>query len=238
MPKPSWLLIPGHMCDSRMWADISPLLLQAGYDVALADLSLGRSIDEMARRQIDNLDGPTRIAGFSMGGMVALRMWAIAPEMVISMALIDTNARPDLPERATMRLEQQQKARAGLLREVITQELVPHYFGQAATADPKYSALVVDMADALGGDVFIRQSEAIRLRPDSRGLLQHITCPCLVIGGLDDRLCSAGWQRELASEIPDSQLILLEGVGHFAPLEAPRAVAKALIASGRSSATR
>ena len=231
--QPPWMLIPGHMCDHRMWSGVRPALIKNGIDVLDADLSLDDCIEDMARRALNCLDRPTVVVGFSMGGMVALRMQAAAPQMIAAMGLINTNARPDLPERAQMRLEQQNRVQHGMLSAVVRDELLPHYFFDAARLDPGQVALVQAMAAALGPEVFLRQSEAIRLRPDSRRDLGGVQCPTIVIGGLDDRLCLAEWQRDLAAGISSAAQELLPCVGHFAPLEAPTLVGEALLSWAR-----
>lgn len=227
-----WMLVPGHMCDARMWSGVLPALRESGLQTLFADLGLDDRVGDMARRALDSLDCPAVVVGFSMGGMVALRMKAMAPGRIAGLVLIDTNARPDLPERALMRREQQRRVRDGKLAQVVREELLPHYFRDTGARDPALAALVEEMAIELGPEVFIRQSEAIRLRPDARSELAQIRCPTIVIGGLEDRLSAAEWQRDLASGIEAADLVLLPNVGHFAPLEAPDALVDALLSWG------
>lgn len=229
-PPTPWLFVPGHMCDARMWTGVQPAFRAAGVELMDADISLDDSIDAMAERALRLLDRPSVVCGFSMGGMVALRMQAFAPERIAGLALLDTNARADLPERARMRVEQQQRVRAGLLADVVGQEMLPHYFGRSGDLDPGFGSLILAMAEALGPDVFIRQSKAIRDRPDSTHRLRAIACPSIVLGGLNDRLCSAEWQRNMATRIKGAEQLLLPDVGHFAPLEAAAVVSEALLA--------
>lgn len=231
-----WLLLPGHMCDRRLWSAMITDVEAAGIEVLHADVTLDSRIEDMAERAVHQLDRPAVIVGFSMGGMVGLRMQALAPERVAGLALIDTNARPDLPERAQMRMEQQRKVRAGLLLEVVRTELLPHYFAVQNGADAEHASLILAMAAEIGSDVFVRQADAIRTRPDARPGLAAVTCPTIVLGGLEDRLCAADWQRALAVSIPGAEQVLLPHVGHFAPLEAPAAVAENLLAWARRHA--
>lgn len=56
---------------------------------------------------------------------------------------------------------------------------------------------------------------------DTRPILPAIACPTLVIGGEADRIVSAELQRELASLIPNSRLVLYKGYGHAASVEHP-----------------
>ncbi len=56
---------------------------------------------------------------------------------------------------------------------------------------------------------------------DNRAVVSAIRCPTLVIGGADDRIIDAELQREMASLIPGSQLMLYPGYGHGNDQENP-----------------
>jgi pimeloyl-ACP methyl ester carboxylesterase len=50
-----------------------------------------------------------------------------------------------------------------------------------------------------------------------------------VIAGDRDPWVPFGVQRALAAEIPDARFVVVEGCGHFVPLERPDAVTRTLI---------
>jgi pimeloyl-ACP methyl ester carboxylesterase len=56
---------------------------------------------------------------------------------------------------------------------------------------------------------------------DQREILPRIECPTLVIGGQDDRYVPAEVQREMAQRIPNGELELCPGFGHFNDMENP-----------------
>jgi pimeloyl-ACP methyl ester carboxylesterase len=55
-----------------------------------------------------------------------------------------------------------------------------------------------------------------------------ITAPTLVIAGRQDKLVDIRTAPQVARIIPDSRLMMLEGVGHVAQMEVPRTVARAM----------
>jgi pimeloyl-ACP methyl ester carboxylesterase len=58
----------------------------------------------------------------------------------------------------------------------------------------------------------------------------QIAAPTLVIGGRQDRLVDIRVAPQVARVIPDSRLLILDGVGHVAQMEVPRMVARAVAA--------
>jgi proline iminopeptidase len=62
---------------------------------------------------------------------------------------------------------------------------------------------------------------------DARAQLPLIRARCLVIAGAHDTLKEKK-SREIHDGVPDSQFLLLEGSGHFAPAEEPEAFRKAV----------
>jgi pimeloyl-ACP methyl ester carboxylesterase len=57
----------------------------------------------------------------------------------------------------------------------------------------------------------------------------RVSAPTLVIGGRQDRLVDVRVSPQVARVIPDSRLMMLEGVGHVAQMEVPRTVARAVL---------
>jgi pimeloyl-ACP methyl ester carboxylesterase len=56
----------------------------------------------------------------------------------------------------------------------------------------------------------------------------RISAPTLVIAGRQDKLVDIRTAPQVARLIPDSRLMMLEGVGHVAQMEVPRSVARAV----------
>ena len=64
------------------------------------------------------------------------------------------------------------------------------------------------------------------LKDDIRDNLNDIKVPTLIIHGSIDKICPVGADRYMAKKIPDSKLIILEGVGHAPFLTQPERVNK------------
>ena len=223
-PAPLPLLLPGNMCDARLWsAEVRAVL----GDAVDADLTRDDTIAAMAARALASTEGPLIPIGFSMGAIVAVEMAVMAPDRIAGLVLIGYNATADLSERAAHRPLQQAEVRAGRLERILVEELKPNYLAAANRTDTTLLRLLHDMGMTLGRDVFIRQSEALRLRADRVAALAQITCPVLLMAGEEDALCPPAWHHRWLGLIPDATLIVAP-TGHMLPLEAPWALADAL----------
>jgi len=225
------LLIPGNMCDARLWdgAVRDALRTATGRAAVDADTAEDDTISAMAARALAATAGPLIPVGFSMGAIVAVEMAVMAPERIAGLVLIGYNAAADLPERAAHRPRQQAEVRAGGLERVLVEELKPNYLAAANRRNAALLTLLRDMGMALGPEVFVRQSEALRLREDRVDALARLTCPVLLIAGEEDALCPPTWHRRWQGLIPQAQLHIA-ATGHMLPLEAPGALADRLAA--------
>ena len=227
---PPIVLLPGNMCDGRLWQPIADRLVAEGYPVQHAVPLEQDSIGQMAEAVLADVDGAFVAIGFSMGAIVAAEIARRTPERIAALGLIAFNAAADLPERAAVRPRQQDAVRAGLLETIVADELKPNYLADANRSDAALLATVMTMARSLGPDAFIAQSEALRRRDDLRPALPDFAMPVLLACGSEDRLCPPEWHRTWASLIgPNARLTEVAGAGHLVPLEQPAALADALL---------
>ena len=84
------VLIPGMMCDARMWGGIPAALHPC--PVAHAIPTEADTMAELARILLRRAPRRFALAGLSMGGILAMEVLAQAPERVERLALLDTSA--------------------------------------------------------------------------------------------------------------------------------------------------
>ncbi len=220
------LLIPGNMCDARLWTPrFRTVLAERGLTIADADTARDATIAGMAERALAATQGPLLPIGFSMGAIAALALARLAPGRVVGAVLIGLNAGADLPGRSAARIGQQLEVRAGGLERVLVEELKPHYLGAAHRDDRVLLDLLRDMGMALGPQVFLAQSEALRTRDDHRAVLDGFPGPVLLACGAQDALCPPAWHQGWAARLPDAELHIFEDAGHMLPLEEDDALA-------------
>jgi pimeloyl-ACP methyl ester carboxylesterase len=225
--RPPLLLLPGLLCDERLWGDQAAALAPLARPV-VADLTLDDRVEAMAARALATLTGSFALAGLSMGGYVALEVLRQAPGRVTRLALLDTSARPDTLEQTRRRRGLITLSRSGQFRGV-TPRLLPQLI-HPSRLDGPVAAEVMAMAERIGQDAFLRQQEAIMHRPDSRPDLARIAVPTLVGVGADDALTPPHLAEEMAAMIPGARLRRFAEAGHLPTMETPEAVTAAMAA--------
>ncbi len=227
---PKILLIPGNMCDARLWRPVADRLTAAGHTATALGAPTGDSIAAMAQGVLSAHTGPLVSVGFSMGAIVAATMATLAPDRISGLGLVAFNASADLPDRAAARPRQQERVREGALAAIVSDELKPNYLALANRDNAALRALVMDMAEAVGPARFLSQSEALRTRNDLRPDLAGLAMPVMLAAGREDRLCPPAWHAVWRDAIgPHARLHVIDDAGHLVPLEQPEALADALI---------
>lgn len=220
------LMLPGLLLDERLYAPQIVALADLA-EPRVADLTGADSIAGMAEQVLTTAPERFALCGLSMGGYVALEIMRRAPERVLKLALLDTQARPDPDERRAGRREQIAKAEDGQFDEVAGQ-LLQLFIHPQRQNDAVLTDAVRAMAAKVGVAGFRRQQTAIMNRPDSRSSLATIGCATLVLCGRHDIPTPVELHEEMAAAIPDATLVVLPHCGHLSPLEQPAAVSAQL----------
>ncbi|MFG3697102.1 alpha/beta fold hydrolase [Micromonospora sp. NPDC047620] len=198
--------------------------------------------------------GPVHLFGNSLGGAISVQVAGLRPDLVRTLTLISP-ALPFLDFRRSLqgrmlpllaiprgeRLAARQLAR--LAPEVMAQQVMEACIGDLSRISEQrrqealeeirvryeaehYAAAYVRTFRGLVSS-FLRS-----YLPGSGSLWRLagvVRAPTLVIGGRHDRLVDVRVAPQTARVVPDSRLLMLDGVGHVAQLEVPRLVARAVL---------
>ena len=219
------VLVPGLACSARLYSPQIEALWRFG-PITVADHTRDETMDAIAKRILANAPPRFALAGLSMGGFISLAMMRLAPERIDRLALLDTNARADTPERTAEREKFIAMAQAGKFSEV-NAALTPRYLHPNHRGEA-FRKIVNDMAEDVGADGFIRQQCAIMGRPDSRPMLPGIKCPTLVLVGDSDAATPPELSEEMADAISGARLVIVKDCGHLSTIEQPQAVNAAM----------
>lgn len=221
-----FLLIPGLNCDSRVYANVAPMLWQFG-PLTIANHCEGASVAEIAGNILATAPPRFALAGFSFGGYLSFEILRQAPERVLKLALIDTSARQDTPDLTETRKRRIALAEAGKFTLVMEQSFPASVHPDNASDSALWSTHRA-MAGANGPEVYARHQRAIIARPDSRPSLGAIKIPTLVMVGEADQITPPDAAREMHDGIASSRLAVIPRAGHLALLEQPELTIAAL----------
>ncbi|MGD9945911.1 MAG: alpha/beta fold hydrolase [Burkholderiaceae bacterium] len=219
------VFLPGLLCDDRLWRDQADALSDLA-DPLIADLTLDDSLAAMARRTLAAAPQRFALAGLSMGGYVAFEIMRQAPQRVLRLALFDTSAAADPPERVARRKAGLASLKLGKFAGVTTR-LLPQLV-HASRVDGPIGDELKAMAARVGSDAFLRQQHAILGRPDSLPLLPAIDVPTLVAVGDQDVLTPVADALQIHWGIRGSRFHLFRDCGHLPALEQPEETSRVL----------
>jgi pimeloyl-ACP methyl ester carboxylesterase len=224
------VLLHGYPFDHTMWDNVvakfepdrrflAPDLRGFGVEVAGAEPSLDVMAEDVGRQ----LPGEAVIAGFSMGGYVALALADRCPELVVGLVLINSQAAADTDEARQGRRTMIAKVRKEGTR-AATDAAIPKLFANPREELTRYALKGAERAGVAG---ITWALEAMARRPDGTPVLQRLGKPILIVHSTDDKFIPTTRARDLAANLK-AKYVEIEGAGHCTPLEAPDKVAAAL----------
>ena len=239
---PALTLLHGFLQDRRSWEEVRARL-GPGFEVVAVDLpghgesrEVAPSLDAGSAGLVEVWDrlgiAQSHLAGYSMGGRVALHAASRHPERVASLFTLGAHAGFEGQAREARRQEDEALAAR-------VEELGIDWFARRWAALPLFAGL------AARGPEFLARLDAMRRSQDAhaiaaalRGMggaaeppfwdrLGAITAPSTFAAGERDERYLAAAQR-LAAAVPRGRVAVVPGAGHAAHLEAPDAFTRAL----------
>jgi pimeloyl-ACP methyl ester carboxylesterase len=198
--------------------------------------------------------GPVHLFGNSMGGAAVVVAAALRPDLVRSLTLISP-AMPFLDPRRSLQgpivplllLPNAAKLAAKRMSSMDPEELAamvidscyadptryPEQRRLEAIEEARRRHSVPWYAEAYVGSLRGLVGSFLRAYLPGEGsmwrMAAKIQAPTLVIAGRQDKLVDIRTAPQVARLVPDSRLMMLEGVGHVAQMEVPRTVARAVL---------
>jgi pimeloyl-ACP methyl ester carboxylesterase len=234
---PAVVLVHGYPLDGAMWSGVARTLA-ARFRVLKPDLpgrgettaASGGTIEDYAdfvEAIVRELPAPVGLAGFSMGGYVALALAKRRPEKLKALGLVDTRAAADDEAGRGKRDDAIATVRSAGVGP-IAEAMLPRLLGPMSAGNRDLTERVQRIILRQKPETVEADLKAMRDRPDSRAFLAEIAIATLVVVGDADALTPPADSQAMAAAIPGSKLVTIPAAGHLAPMERPGAVAAAL----------
>jgi pimeloyl-ACP methyl ester carboxylesterase len=227
MEKENLILLPGTLCDERLW-DHQLKNLADFADVTVGDLTKDDSIEGMAKSILNNAPERFALAGLSLGGIVAMEIIRQAPERITKLALLDSNPYGPSPEQLETWDDFAAMVEEGRFSEITENHLLPNLIHSDRLNQKELTSMIINMSKQIGPEAYLRQLNALKARTDARERLKDIQCPTLLLVGREDTVCPIELHEEMANSITNSNLVIVKHCGHLSSLEQPEEVTNAL----------
>lgn len=230
------VLLHGYPLDESAFAGVADLVDPshtvhavdlAGFGAAPwpsdGDLSMSAQADHVFR-QMDGLGVDAAVVvGLSMGGYVALAMAERQPDRVRALGLVGSKPDADSDEGKAGRDNQAEtvvEQGAGVLVAPMSAALL------SEDASLSVRARLRTMIERTRAETYVSALEGMRDRPDRGDVVASFDGPIGILVGTSDPIVSPDRAHEVAASAQDAFVVVLDGVGHLVPMEAPAATAE------------
>lgn len=169
--------------------------------------------------------GAFHYAGDSIGGAVGLQLLLDAPERLSTAALLCTGAVIGHPEDWAARAATVRMSGTEALAELATQRWFASGF---VDRRPDLVAGLLDALRRTDDESYAQACETLA-DFDVTERLDEITTPVLAIAGAEDVATPPESLARIASGVKAGRRVVLDGVGHLAPIEAPDRIANLIL---------
>ncbi|MBF0673358.1 MAG: alpha/beta hydrolase [Salinibacterium sp.] len=230
---PTLLLIQGAGAAKEAWMPIIQRISDRVSCVTFDNRGVGKApdaptnltIEDLARDAadlIEHIGGPVHVAGVSLGGMTAMRLAQMRPDLVTSLTLHSTTA------KRHGRGEDASAFRLRLLELDLPVDVLRRFVFLFAEGQ---SGLTWDIpAEVVNSEKFVKDNFIAHMHAASKHHmtvedLQGITAPTLITVGSDDISTTPDNAKHLWRNIPNARLVTIEGGGHGMYISEPDLVA-------------
>ena len=225
--KTTIYLLPGLMCNQKLWGKITPLF-DDSYELIFLDIPLKKTFEEMIEELALLLPAhPVLLLGFSLGGYIASYFAVNYPQRVEKLFVLSSSCKPIAQEE----IKKREDAIALVDRygfKGLSYQKVQSLVEYENQNNQELIALIQKMYTDMGQNAFKIQMQASLVRKDLMQELSKLQCSIFLCSSTNDTLADANWLRNLKEKNPKIKLNLFEGTSHMLPLEKPQETAFAI----------
>ena len=233
------VFLHGWLMSPDMWSGVIDQLPPDHRALAIAQpghgaagLGNGASMADWARWVLDRLDAEgieeAVFVGHSMGGFLCQELWKAAPERFRALVLVGITDQAWPAEQQEQFLGAATMCTTSWSREIaemIAGILVGQQFLQA---NPQWIDQWHDQVAGYDLHAIADLCKVVATHPSYEDVTPTISVPTLVVHGTDDQAVPFELGQSLASHIPHSTLVSIDGCGHAPSLEKPAETGEAI----------
>jgi len=164
------------------------------------------------------------VVGISIGGYVALRMWARRPELISALVLCCSKAEADSEEIRQRRRAQIANIEQNGLKAFVETGAAKRVAAKTAEHRPWVVDWIKMMNYTVSAEANAATLEAMAAKADDTATLATIDVPTLILSGSEDIFIPKESPHNLSKGIRNSVHHVIQDAGHVASLENPTAV--------------
>ena len=211
---------------SRSFQVIRPDMEGSGRSSAKSRISIATLVKDVSKL-MDKLNiKSAHFVGHSMGTIVCQHLAANSPSRVQSLALLGPLAEPPQLARGAIR-DRAKAARTNGMTGIADTLVQVALSADSRVHQPAVAAYVREILMGQNPECYARTCEALAAAKSAD--LSKIKCPTLLITGDEDGVAPPIAVQKLSRTIKRSNVLVLEGCGHWPPIEKPSEVNAALM---------
>ncbi len=211
---------------SRSFRVIRPDMEGSGRSPAKGKISIATLVKDVSKLMDKMNIKSAHFLGHSMGTIVCQHLAANSPSRVKSLALLGPLAEPPQPARSAIR-DRAKAARANGMTGIADTLVQVALSADSRVHQPAVAAYVREILMGQNPEGYARTCEALAAAKSAD--LSKIKCPTLLITGDEDGVAPPAAVQKLSRAIKRSNSLVLDGCGHWTPIEKPSEVNAALM---------
>lgn len=167
------------------------------------------------------INEPTVICGLSMGGYVSLALYKNHPELFRGLILTSTRSAADSQEGKANRDASIRNLMEHGVDQIVDKMLPKLVSPFTFSHQPDLVNSIREIMIHTSPEGIIGALSGMRDRPDSTDLLTRISCPVLIVHGVEDQLIPMSEAEQMHALVPNSALVRIPNAGHLPNMEQP-----------------
>ena len=221
-------LIPGLMCDERLWTRLKPYL-ENTYELIHLEIPLTSSFDEIIKILDDKIDeDKINLFGFSFGAYIS-SYYAVNNPKKVKRLFLNAGTPSIMTEKEIEKRNNMLEMMNNFGFQGISSKKVASLLEESNQTDQDMISIIENMYSDLGKDVYVSQMKTINNRIPLENDLINLNIPIKMFYSSNDRLLNYKSLDNFKKEHSHITKIARVGTSHMIPLEMPKLLSEEII---------